>query len=153
MKTAALAGAILIGAAATSAVADDPQNRGGAAVPRATEESWRVWGGPQRDFNATATGLFRSSGEKWLSTAPRKLWERALGDGYSAIAVEDGILYTGYRWDTNDVVMALEAGTGKPVWEFSYRAPFTIPYSDAVGPGPCAMLQVIGVRVVTARGS
>ena len=55
----------------------------------ATAESWRVWGGPQRDFITTATGIF-PPGEKWIATPPKKIWERALGDGYSPIA-EEGI--------------------------------------------------------------
>ena len=95
MRIATLVAAFLTGAAALTAVSHDQQNRGTAEVRPSTEESWRVWGGPQRDFIATATGLFPSSGDKWLSTPPRKLWERAPGDGYSSIAVDDGALYTG----------------------------------------------------------
>jgi outer membrane protein assembly factor BamB len=137
MRIAILAGAILVGAAAAAAFAPD--------------ENWRVWGGPRRDF-ITAAASQAPATQKWLATPPRKLWERPLGDGYSAIAVEDGVLYTAYRKDANDVVIALEAGTGKPVWEFSYAAPFRNGYSERVGPGPYAMPQVVGNRVVTASG-
>lgn len=118
----------------------------------ATDGNWRVWGGPQRDFNSAATGLFPKTGEKWLATPPKKLWQRALGDGYSAIAVEDGVLYTGYRRDANDVIVALDANTGAQLWEYSYGATFKNAYSAAVGPGPYAMPQVVGDRVVTASG-
>lgn len=96
--------------------------------------------------------MFPQSGEKWLSTPPKKLWERTLGDGYSAIAVENGFLYTGYRSGSNDVFVALEAATGKTVWEYSYSAPFTNFYSEGAGPGPYAMPQVVGDRLVTASG-
>jgi len=116
------------------------------------DENWRVWGGPQRDFNTSGTGLFPNTGTKWLATPPKKLWERPLGDGYSAIAVEDGTLYTAYRKDANDVVVALDAVTGRTVWEYGYAAPFKNGYSERVGPGPYAMPQVIGDRVVTASG-
>jgi hypothetical protein len=82
MRVSVLVGAFAVSAAAVAAMAP-PASR--------IDDSWRLWGGPRRDFVVAATGLFPKSGEKWLETPPRKLWERALGDGYSGIAVEDGI--------------------------------------------------------------
>ena len=120
-------------------------------VPASGTENWTLWGGPQRDFKTSATGLFPNTGEKWLATPPKKLWQRPLGDGYSGIAVEDGVLYTGYRRAANDVIVALDANTGAQLWEYSYAAPFQNAYA-AVGPGPYAMPQVIGDRVVTVSG-
>jgi outer membrane protein assembly factor BamB len=122
------------------------------ATPKpVTTEGWRVWGGARRDFSATSVGLFKPGSEK-LANPPKKLWERPLGDGYSAIAIEDKTLYTAYRREGNDVVVAMDANTGNPIWEFTYAAPFKNDYSDGVGPGPYAMPQVIGDRVVTASG-
>jgi hypothetical protein len=46
--------------------------------------------GAGRDFITTRTGVLPAAGDKWLATPPRKLWERALGDGYSPVAAEDG---------------------------------------------------------------
>jgi outer membrane protein assembly factor BamB len=151
MRITAYAAAILIGAAAMSATPGSPQTRGAVPSRPPVQESWRLWGGPGRDFITTRTGVLPATGNKWLATPPKKLWERALGDGYSAIAVEDGILYTGFRKGSDDVVIALEAATGKTVWEYSYPAPFKNSYS-AVGPGPYAMPQVVGDRIVTASG-
>jgi outer membrane protein assembly factor BamB len=136
---------VVVAAALVSATALSAQNKPGG------DANWRLWGGPGRDFVSAATGIF-PAGERWLSTPPRKIWERALGDGYSAIAVEDGVLYTAYRRNSDDVVTALEATTGKTIWEFAYAAPFTNGYADEVGPGPYAMPQVVGDRVVTASG-
>ena len=92
----ASAAALLAFVAATALQARQAQGRG-ASAPAAAQppEVWREWGGPQRDFVTAATGLFPSTGEKWLAASPRKVWERPLGDGYSAIAVENGVLYTG----------------------------------------------------------
>src|ERR1035441_7309331 len=45
------------------------------------------------------------------------------------------------------------AATGKTLWEYEYENPFTNDYSEAVGPGPYAMPQVVGDRVVTASGT
>ena len=114
--------------------------------------SWTHWGGTQRDFISTATGVFPKTGEKWLGSPPKTVWKRALGDGYSAIAVEHDILYTAYRQGDNDVTIALDAATGKTLWEYNHPAPFKNQYSAGVGPGPYAMPQIVGDRVVTASG-
>lgn len=114
--------------------------------------TWALWGGPQRDFITGATGLFSKTGEKWISTPPKKVWERPLGDGYSGIAAENGILYTAFRRGSDDVVTALDSASGATKWEFSYSAPFTNAYPDGAGPGPYSMPQVIGDRVVSVSG-
>lgn len=128
------------------------QRRAAAPPPPAPapEQHWRVWGGPRRDFVTLAKGLF-PAGEKWISTPPKKLWERPLGDGYSGIAVEDGVLYTGYRQGHDDVFTAIDAATGKTIWEFRYAAPFQNQFGE-IAPGPYAMPQIAGDRLVTASG-
>jgi len=116
------------------------------AAPAPRAESWPVWGGPRRNFIASSTGL----ADAWPAEGPPRLWTRALGDGYSAIAEEQGLLYTGYRRGSRDVIVALDAATGKTFWEYAYDAPFKSDYAETVGPGPYAMPQVIGNRVLTA---
>ena len=93
----------LIGVVAPSAASNGLQDRGGAPARSAADDSWRVWGGPRRDFVTTATGLFPRSGPSWLTMPPKKLWERALGDGHSAIAAEAGVLLRDRR-----TIMALD---------------------------------------------
>jgi len=112
-------------------------------------EGWPVWGGPGRNFISSSTGL----ADTFPREGPKRLWTRPLGDGYSAIAEERGVLFTAYRRGSKDVVIALNAATGNTVWEYEYDAPFRNSYSEAVGPGPYAMPQVIGDRVVTASGT
>lgn len=121
------------------------------AVPaKATPpDDWPVWGGKNRDFISTASGL----ADSWPATGPKKIWSRPLGDGYSAIAEESGSLYTAFRRNSKDVVTALDAATGKTLWEYEYQNPFRNSYPEKVGPGPYAMPQVIGERVVTASGT
>jgi outer membrane protein assembly factor BamB len=152
MRIAAVGSLILIAGLALSGSAQVRQKKASAPPKKVVEENWRLWGGPQRDFLTTSTGLFKAGSDKWMPNPPKKIWERPLGDGYSAIAVENGILYTSYRRDANDVVIALEAGSGKTIWEYSYPAAFKNSYSEGVGPGPYAMPQVIGDRIVTASG-
>ena len=121
----------------------------GATDAKPVAEDWLVWGGKNRDFLVNASGL----ADSWPAAGPKKLWSRALGDGYSAIAEENGVLYTAFRRESKDVVTALEAATGRTVWEYEYDNPFTTAYSEGAGPGPYAMPQVIGDRVVMASGT
>jgi outer membrane protein assembly factor BamB len=111
-------------------------------------EPWLTWGGPRRDFTVSATGLANT----WPEGGPIRLWSRALGDGYSGIAAEPSVLYTAYRAGDDDVVIALEAETGKTIWETRYAARFRNANASTVGPGPYAMPQVIGERLVMASG-
>jgi outer membrane protein assembly factor BamB len=122
------------------------KSKTGATSTRSSD--WLLWGGSGRDFVAPDTELPSS----WPAGGPRKLWSRDIGDGYSGIAVEGTTLYTAYRRGSQDVVIALDARTGKTLWEYAYEATFKNAYSEAVGPGPYAMPQVIGDRLVTASG-
>src|SRR5262245_9618348 len=115
------------------------------ATPTSPED-WPVWGGPNRNFISSSTGLANS----WPASGPKRIWSRGLGDGYSAIADEAGVLYTGFHRGQDDVIVALEAKTGHTIWEYAYANPFTNSYSEAVGPGPYSMPQVVGDRVLTA---
>ena len=54
---------------------------------------WPQWGGPNRDFTVETSGL----ADTWPEDGPARLWHRELGDGYSAIVYDDGLLYTMYR--------------------------------------------------------
>jgi outer membrane protein assembly factor BamB len=109
---------------------------------------WAQWGGPHRDFKSEAKGLAAS----WPESGPRRLWQRDLGEGYSAIAVEGGVLFTMYRKGENEIVIALDAATGKTIWEYSYAAPFSPDYDMSNGPGPHATPLVTG-NLVCAAGA
>jgi outer membrane protein assembly factor BamB len=115
--------------------------------------SWTLWGGPDRNFITAATGL----AESWPEAGPPVLWKRDLGEGYSAIAVDGGTLYTMYHrsqpyWffftEQQEVVTAIDARTGATLWEYPYAMSFRSAYRGA-GPGPHVMPQIIGNRVFT----
>ena len=109
-------------------------------------ENWPTWGGKNRDFIVNTSGL----ADSWPAFGPKKVWSRPFGDGYSAIAEEHGVLYTAYRRGAQDIVTALDAATGKTIWEFEYTSVFVNDFAEKVGPGPYAMPQVIGDRVIAA---
>ncbi len=112
----------------------------------AQTSDWPQWGGPDRNFVSGTKGL----AAVWPECGPRKLWGRELGEGYSGVAAEGGKLFTMYRRGNQEIAVALDASTGKPLWEFAYDAPFTAEYSMENGPGPHATPLVAGGRVFTA---
>ncbi|HWZ31982.1 MAG TPA: PQQ-binding-like beta-propeller repeat protein [Bryobacteraceae bacterium] len=129
------------------AVAQTASKTAGGIKARApVVEDWPVWGGKNRDFIVNTSGL----ADSWPSSGPPKIWTRPLGDGYSAIAEENGVLYTAFRRSGAEVIAALDAATGKTLWEYGYPTVFINDFKEKVGPGPYAMPQVIGDRVVTA---
>src|SRR5216683_3752768 len=85
------------------------------AEPQTKETPWLQWGGPSRNFQTDSAGL----ADHWPAAGPRVLWKRALGEGYSSILVENGVLYTMYGRPHEEVVLAASAVTGKTIWERS----------------------------------
>jgi len=100
--------------------------------PRAANGQWPQWGGRNRDFSSDAKGLAAS----WPEAGPAKIWSRPLGQGYSSIAVESGDLYTMYRAGNDEIVVALDAGSGKTLWEQKYPAPLPEGMDPQFGKGP-----------------
>ena len=111
---------------------------------------WRQWGGPQRNFISDATGL----ADTWPAGGPPVLWSRPLGLGHSSIVAADGRLFTLYRpgkqvsrtgpWNAEEVVIALDAKTGKTLWEHRYASE---PFDFTQGAGPHATPLIVGDRV------
>jgi outer membrane protein assembly factor BamB len=114
--------------------------------------AWRQWGGPNRNFIVHATGL----ADKWPEAGPPVIWSRPLGTGHSAILVDEGRLYTMYRagngrakqgpWAAEETVIALDAATGKTLWEHKYpsrREDFNF------GAGPHSTPLIVGDRLFT----
>lgn len=107
---------------------------------------WPQWGGAHQDFKAECKGL----ADKWPDEGPRKVWSRDLGDGYSGIIADAGILYTMYRnGDDQEVVIALDAETGKTKWEHQYDAPPKPGHVTEFGTGPRATPTLDGERLYT----
>lgn len=107
--------------------------------------SWTQWGGPTRDFCLVSPQL----ADSWPSDGPPKVWSRPLGQGHSAILASDGVLYTMYRRDEQDVVIALKADTGETAWEFAYDAPMKPNMMLEFGPGPHSTPLLVGDRLYT----
>jgi outer membrane protein assembly factor BamB len=115
--------------------------------------SWTQWGGPTRDFMSPSTGLAAT----WPKTGPRRLWSRAFGEGHSMVLAEGNRLYSMYRpagpsrgrFAQEEIVAALDAATGKTIWEHKYPSP-TVGIDYTEGAGPHATPLILGNRLIAA---
>jgi outer membrane protein assembly factor BamB len=114
-----------------------------AAAATACAADWPQWGGPGRNFRL-ATEVKVSD---WPDSGPRQLWKRDLGEGYSSIVVADDVLYTMYRRDSADVVIALDPASGETVWETTIEAPHAPGMNIEAGPGPHSTPLIAGGRI------
>ena len=115
-----------------------------AAGAQTKETPWLQWGGPNRNFQTEATGL----ASHWPAAGPKVLWKRALGEGYSSILVENGVLYTMYGRPGEEVTLSANAATGKTLWERANPVHFENDAHDR-GNGPHATPLIVGDRLFT----
>ena len=110
---------------------------------------WPQWGGPNRDFKIENAKL----ADQWPNDGPKRLWHRELGVGYSSIVSADGILYTMYRKapvTTSEYTIALDAKSGRTIWEHENAAPLDQPPDPRWGgQGPNSTPLIIGDRLYT----
>jgi outer membrane protein assembly factor BamB len=93
---------------------------------------WPQWRGPNRDgavagFTAPAV---------WPDRLTEK-WKVDVGSGYATPLVIGNRVFIFSRQGENEVMAALDANTGKAMWQTGYPAPFTMDKAAAPhGPGP-----------------
>jgi hypothetical protein len=145
-----IGGALLLGSQLPTATAADDQTP-------ASSAAWRQWGGPSRDFTVRSSGL----ADSWPEGGPRTIWSRPLGPGHSSILFDAGLLFTMYRvgngrarqgpWDAAESVIALDAATGKTIWEHKYASKIE---DFSYGAGPHSTPLIVGDRLLrSARTS
>lgn len=113
-----------------------------AAAP-ALAGDWPQWRGPNRDGKVT--------GFEAPATWPKELtkkWSVAVGDGVATPALVGDKLYTFSRQGGDEVVLCLDAGSGKEIWKDKY--PAEAPQGPASSfAGPRASPLVADGKVVT----
>lgn len=107
---------------------------------------WPQWRGPNRDGLSWESGLLTA----WPAGGPRVIWKQPIGRGFSSVAVADGRLYTmaeetveagpGTSPFHQEVVICLDAGTGREIWRFRYSNH----YEERFGSGPRSTPAVDG---------
>src|ERR1017187_695165 len=98
-------------------------------VMAAAAADWPQWLGPNRDGISRETGLL----EAWPEGGPPKIWQaQGLGEGYAGVAIAKGRLFTQGQRGDHEFVLALDAATGKKLWETPTGAAF--PQDQGNGP-------------------
>jgi outer membrane protein assembly factor BamB len=106
---------------------------------------WPQWRGPNRDDNSTETGLLK----EWPPTGPKLAWlfEKA-GMGYAGFSVAGGTLFTLGTRDGKEILLALDANSGKELW----AEPVGEILGNGWGDGPRSTPTVDGDRVYAMSG-
>jgi outer membrane protein assembly factor BamB len=90
------------------------------------------WRGPNRDGSASALSMPRS----WPDKLTLK-WKVDVGEGYATPIVIGNRVFSHTRRGGNEVMTALDAGTGKTLWQTDYPAPYKMnPATRNHGEGP-----------------
>jgi outer membrane protein assembly factor BamB len=120
----------------------------------AAAQDWPQWRGPNRDGAVTS---FREPAT-WPEALVRR-WQVDVGTGYATPLLVGQRIYMFTRQGEDEVMAALDASSGKPIWRTAYPASFTMNSATARhGPGPKSTptyadgrLFTLGMRgVVTA---
>lgn len=91
-------------------------------------DDWPQFLGPNRNGKSAEKGL----ADSWPAGGPREVWRQPGGVGMSGFAIVGGRAFTLVQKDGNQLLTAVDAKTGKPVWE-TVLAP---QYRNGQGNGP-----------------
>jgi outer membrane protein assembly factor BamB len=106
---------------------------------------WPQWMGPERNGTSPETGLLTT----FPPAGPKVLWKVEGGDGYSAVAVVGKRAVTMVQRGKDELVLALDAGTGQELWKVRCGPAYT----NDFGNGPRATPAIDGKRVYVQAAS
>lgn len=122
----------------------------GVAYGQATglDEDWPRFLGPRGDGTSAATGI----ATRWPESGLRRVWDKAIGTGYSAPSALGNALVLHHRVGHEEVVECLDADTGKPRWRHGYPSDFVDPYGYNNGPRATPLLTTNACYTFGAEG-
>lgn len=116
-----------------------------AAAQSLAPQDYPQWRGRDRDGSAAAF----TAPAAWPETLSRK-WKVEVGAGYATPIVVGNRVYAFTRQAGDEVLLALEAGSGRTIWRTAYPAPFKMnPATKAHGEGPKSTPLFHGGRLFT----
>src|SRR5881628_3250562 len=106
---------------------------------------WPQWRGPDRTDVSRESGLLK----EWPSGGPKRVWLfKNAGNGYSGPAIVGGKLFTMGTRDNSEILLALDADTGKELWTAKIGSVLNNNWGD----GPRGTPTVEGGRVYAMGG-
>lgn len=109
----------------------------------AAATDWPSWRGVNRDGITPETNW----SHEWPADGPARVWKANVGTGFASMVVADGRLFTLGWTDEKDVVLCLDAATGRTNWSFSYPEALANKMYEG---GPNSTPLVAGERLFTA---
>jgi outer membrane protein assembly factor BamB len=106
--------------------------------------SWPQFLGPQRNGISAETGLLKT----WPAGGPKVVWRAEAGVGMSGMAISQGRLVTMFQNGGKQLVVALGAADGKPIWQATVGPD----YKNSQGDGPRATPAIVGDTVYALSG-
>ena len=104
---------------------------------------WPQWRGTNRDGAASFVEPAR-----WPEQLTER-WKIDVGLGHSSPVLVGNHIYLHTRQQDNEVVSAIDAGSGKVLWQDRYPAPYRVnSAAEGHGPGPKSTPAVAGGRVI-----
>ena len=101
------------------------------SIPAAAQD-WPQWRGPNRDGNVSGA-LIPASWPKTL----KEQWKVTVGIGHSSPVVSNGRIYVFARQGEEEVLLSLEASTGKEIWRSAQPISYEMnPAAVGHGKGP-----------------
>ncbi len=111
-----------------------PPAANAAAIPASLEESETDWPGFRgRDRDSRVTNFLVDS--DWKRHPPKELWRRPIGPGWSSFAVVGGRAFTQEQRAEQEMVLCLDADTGRELWSYATATRF---WEVVGGAGPRA---------------
>jgi len=108
-------------------------------------QEWPQWRGLRRTGEVTSAQAPAAWPASWQTR-----WRAEVGEGYASPVVAGGRVFIHSRRDPREVVIALDAATGKQVWEQQYDAAFKKnQYANAMAKGPNATPLVSAGKLFT----
>ena len=105
---------------------------------------WPQFLGLNRNGISQETGLMKT----WPDGGPKEVWRVKGSVGMSGLAISGGKLMTQVQKDGKQFLIALDAATGKPMWE----TPLAPEYRNQMGDGPRATPTIAGDQVFVFTG-
>jgi outer membrane protein assembly factor BamB len=108
------------------------------------DAEWPQILGPDRNGISTETNLL----DQWPANGPKEVWRIRGGVGMSGLSISRGRLITVVQRDAQQIVVAVDAKTGKSIWE----QPVAPQYRNSMGDGPRATPTIAGDQVFIFTG-
>lgn len=115
----------------------------------APAEDWPQFLGPTR--NGVYSGADLAA--KWSPAGPAVVWKKDVGQGFSAPVVAQGRLILFHRIGDKEVIEALDAATGKPIWKFDYPTSYRDDFGFDEGPRAAPAIAAGRIYTFGAEGS